>query len=126
MRPGRSSTRLAVPVFPDSYGPRYIRERSSTRAFVFPDSPIGPDRATVGGLICPWEHVTMSGAKPSYVVLRQTGMDRWQVIGEVERKPGLSARNARAQAIEDATGGRVRAGQVYRAILSSEWRIAAD
>jgi len=53
-------------------------------------------------------------------------MDRWQVIGEVERKPGLSARNARAQAIEDATGGRVRAGQVYRAILSSEWRIAAD
>jgi hypothetical protein len=68
----------------------------------------------------------MSGAKPSYVVLRQTGMDRWQVIGEVERKPGLSARNARAQAIEDATGGRVRAGQVYRAILSSEWRIAAD
>lgn len=68
----------------------------------------------------------MSGAKPSYVVLRQSGKDRWQVIGEVERKPGLTARNARSQAIEDATGGRVRAGQVYRAILSSEWRIAAD
>ena len=68
----------------------------------------------------------MSGAKPSYVVLRQSGKDRWQVIGEVERKPGLTARNARAQAIEDATGGRVRAGQVYRAILSSEWHIAAD
>lgn len=68
----------------------------------------------------------MSGAKPSYVVLRQSGKDRWQVIGEVERKPGLTARNARAQAIEDATGGRVGAGQVYRAILSSEWHIAAD
>jgi hypothetical protein len=68
----------------------------------------------------------MSAAKPSYVVLRQSGKDRWQVIGVVERKPGLSARNARAQAIEEATGGRVRAGQVYRAILSSEWRIAAE
>jgi hypothetical protein len=31
MRPSRSSTRLAVPAFPDSYGPRYIRERSHTR-----------------------------------------------------------------------------------------------
>jgi quinol monooxygenase YgiN len=32
MRPSRSSTRLAVPAFPDSYGPRYIRERSRNRA----------------------------------------------------------------------------------------------
>src|SRR6266536_365441 len=31
-RPSRSSTRLAVPAFPDSYGPRYIRERSRNRA----------------------------------------------------------------------------------------------
>ena len=28
MPPIRSSTRLAVPAFPDSYGPRYIHERS--------------------------------------------------------------------------------------------------
>jgi hypothetical protein len=46
----------------------------------------------------------MSAAKPSYVVLRQSGKDRWQVIGVVERKPGLSARDARAQAIEQAIG----------------------
>jgi hypothetical protein len=32
MRPSRSSARLAVPAFPDSYGPRYIRERSRTGA----------------------------------------------------------------------------------------------
>jgi hypothetical protein len=31
MRPSRSSTRLAVPAFPDSYGPRCMRERSRTR-----------------------------------------------------------------------------------------------
>jgi hypothetical protein len=31
MRPTRSSTRLAVPVFPDSYGPRCMCERSRTR-----------------------------------------------------------------------------------------------
>src|SRR4249919_4306843 len=31
MRPSRSSTRLAVPAFHDSYGPRYIRERSRKR-----------------------------------------------------------------------------------------------
>jgi hypothetical protein len=70
----------------------------------------------------------VSGAtsKPAYVVLRQIGEDRWQVVGEVERRPGLSARNARAQAIEDATGGRAKAGQVYRAVLGSEWRIAAE
>jgi hypothetical protein len=32
MRPSPSSTRLAVPAFPDSYGPRYIRERSGIQA----------------------------------------------------------------------------------------------
>jgi hypothetical protein len=32
MRPSRSSTRLAVPAFPDPYGPRDIREHSGTRA----------------------------------------------------------------------------------------------
>ena len=70
----------------------------------------------------------MSGtaSRPAYVVLRRVGTDRWQVVGEVERRPGLTARNARAQAIKDATGGKARTDQVYRAILRSEWRIAAD
>jgi hypothetical protein len=70
----------------------------------------------------------VSGAtsKPAYVVLRRIGKDRWQVVGEVERKPGLSARNARSKAIEDAAGGKAKAGEIYRAVLRSEWRIAAE
>lgn len=68
-----------------------------------------------------------TSSKPAYVVLRRIGKDTWKVIGEVERQPGRTARAARAaQAIEDATGGRAKAGEVYRAILRSEWRIAAE
>ena len=67
-----------------------------------------------------------SAGKPAYVVLRQVGKDRWQVVGEVERRPGNTARAARAQAIQDATGGKAKPGEVYRAILRSEWRIAAE
>jgi hypothetical protein len=70
--------------------------------------------------------MSAAASKPAYVVLRLVGADRWQVVGEVERRPGLTARNARAQAIEDATGGKPRSGQVYRAVLRSEWRIAAE
>lgn len=70
----------------------------------------------------------MSGtaSSPTYVVLRQVGTGRLQVVGEVERKPGLTARLARAQAIKDATGGKAKVGQVYRAIPRSEWRLAAE
>lgn len=69
--------------------------------------------------------MSRSTSKPAYVVLRQVGADRWRVVGEVERTPGLTAKDARARAIEDATGGRAKAGQ-YRAVLRSEWRIAAE
>lgn len=64
--------------------------------------------------------------KPSYVVLRQVGEDRWQVVGEAARQPGLTARAARAQAIQDATGGEAAATDVYKAVLRSEWRIASE
>jgi hypothetical protein len=63
---------------------------------------------------------------PAYVVFRQVGKDTWQVVGEVNRRPGQTARAARAQAIQDATGGKAKAGEVYRAVLRSEWRIAAE
>jgi hypothetical protein len=70
----------------------------------------------------------MEGArrKPGYVVLRQVGKDRWQLVGEVDRQPGRTARDARAKAIEDATRGKAKAGDKYRAVLRSEWRIAAE
>jgi hypothetical protein len=63
---------------------------------------------------------------PGFVVLRQTGRDDWQLLGEVPRKRGLPARAARTQAILDATNGAAKEGEVYAAVLRSEWRIAMD
>jgi hypothetical protein len=67
----------------------------------------------------------MSPRKPGYVVLRRIGEDRWRLIGDVDRAPGTTAAKARALAIQAATGGKVKPGEVYRAILRSEWKIAA-
>ena len=63
---------------------------------------------------------------PGYVVLRQVSRDHWQLVGEANRRPGQTARKARAQAVLDATGGKAESGEVYAAVLSSEWRIALD
>ncbi len=64
--------------------------------------------------------------KPSYVVLRQTAPGAWELAGEVERRPGQTARNARARAIRDAIGREPADGEVYAAVLRSEWRIAFE
>ena len=63
---------------------------------------------------------------PAYVVLREVGEGRWQLVGEVRRRTGHTARAARAQAVMDATGGKAKAGESYAAVLRSEWRIAFD
>jgi hypothetical protein len=65
-------------------------------------------------------------SKPAFVVLRQVGEGRWKLLGEFERKAGLSARAARSQAIAEATSGKAKAGEVYVAVLRSEWRVALD
>ena len=65
-------------------------------------------------------------SQQSFVVLRQAGTDEWQLLGEVPRKRGLPARAARTQAILDATGGSAQRGEVYAAVLRSEWRLALD
>ena len=65
-------------------------------------------------------------AAPAFVVLRQVGEDNWRLLGEVPRKRGLPARAARTQAILDATNGTAKSGEVYAAVLRSEWRIAMD
>ena len=65
-------------------------------------------------------------SRPGFVVLRRVDEDQWELLGEFERKPGLTARAARSQAILEATGGRARAGEDYAAVLRSEWRIARD
>lgn len=65
-------------------------------------------------------------AGPGFVVLRHVRGDDWRSLGEVERKRGLPARTARSQAILEATDGAARPGEVYAAILRSEWRVAID
>ena len=62
--------------------------------------------------------------RPAFVVLRQYGTDRWEVLGEVERRAGLPAKAARTAAILEATGGGARPGEPYAAVLRSEWRLA--
>ena len=63
---------------------------------------------------------------PGFVVLRKLEDDRWQLIGEVRRQPGKPARAARSQAILEASDGTAKAGDVYAAVLRSEWCLAMD
>ena len=68
----------------------------------------------------------MPAAAPGFVVLRELPDGRWQMLGEVPRRRGLPAREARSRAILDATGGEAKAGEAYAAVLRSEWRLAQD
>lgn len=63
---------------------------------------------------------------PGFVVLRDRGNGKWELLGEVTRRRGLPARAARTQAILDATGGKAKPGETYAAVLRSEWKIAQD
>jgi hypothetical protein len=65
-------------------------------------------------------------AAQGFVVLRRVEGDRWELLGEVPRRRGLPARAARTQAILDATNGAAKEGEVYAAVLRSEWRVAQD
>lgn len=59
-----------------------------------------------------------------YVVMREVEPGHWYVVGDVDRRPGLTARAARVQAIQEATGGTAADGEVYAAVPRSEWRVA--
>ena len=72
------------------------------------------------------ERSVPNAPKPGYVVLRQVGDDQWRLVVDVDRKPGLTARAARAQAILDTTGGKARPGENYRVLPRSEWRLASE
>lgn len=63
---------------------------------------------------------------PAFVVLRRVSGGRWELLGEVARRRGLTARAARTQAILELTGGKAKAGEEYAAVLRSEWRVALD
>jgi len=62
----------------------------------------------------------------AFVVLRRDPDGRWDVLGEVARRRGLTARAARAAAIEEASRHAARPGDAYAAVLRSEWRIAQE
>jgi hypothetical protein len=59
-----------------------------------------------------------------YVVLCEAQAGHWVVVGDVDRRPGLTARNSRMQAVRDAIGREPAAGEVYAALPRSEWRVA--
>ena len=69
------------------------------------------------------ERVT-SGA--AYVVLQLTREDEWRVVGEVARRPGLSARRSRVQAVHDALGREPDEGEAFAVLPRSEWRLSLD
>jgi hypothetical protein len=62
---------------------------------------------------------------PGYIVFRKVGDDLWQLLGEVDRKPGLPARRSRVQAVDELTGGAARDDEEYRVVLRSEWNVSA-
>jgi hypothetical protein len=59
-----------------------------------------------------------------YVVLREAEAGHWVVVGDVDRRPGFSARNSRIQAVRDAIGREPAEDEVYAALPRSEWRVA--
>jgi hypothetical protein len=59
-----------------------------------------------------------------YVVLCEAGGGHWVIVGDVDRRPGLTARRSRVQAVTDAIGREPAKGEVYAALLRSEWRVA--
>jgi hypothetical protein len=63
---------------------------------------------------------------PAFVVLHRVSGESWELLGEVPRRRGLTARAARTQAILEVTGGKAKAGEDYAAVLRSEWRVALD
>jgi len=67
-----------------------------------------------------------SVSKPGFVVLREVRAGVWRLIGEARRAPGATARVARLEAIRSVIGREPKSGEVYAAVLRSEWRISLD
>ena len=65
-----------------------------------------------------------AAGRSGYVVLHEVRPGLWEVVGEVERRPGLPARKSRVQAVADALGRAPAADEVYAALPRSEWRVA--
>jgi hypothetical protein len=59
-----------------------------------------------------------------YVVLRESDAGHWVVIAEVIRRPGLTTRKSRMQAVRDAIAREPAEVEVYAAPPRSEWQVA--
>jgi hypothetical protein len=65
-----------------------------------------------------------AGTSGGYVVLRELEPGHWFLVGEADRKPGLTARASRIQAVKDTTGGDPADGEKFAVVPRSEWRVA--
>jgi hypothetical protein len=65
-----------------------------------------------------------AAAGGGYVVLREAGAGHWVVVGDVDRRPGFTARKSRIQAVRDSIGREPAENEVYAALPRSEWRVA--
>lgn len=64
----------------------------------------------------------VAAADRGFVVLREVEPGLWQLIGDVDRRPGLAERAARARAVRDAVG-EISAGGTYAALHRDEWQV---
>jgi hypothetical protein len=61
-----------------------------------------------------------------YVVLQHLGDGRWQLLGAVDRQPGLPARRSRGQAVRAVLGREPEEGETFAALPRSEWHLSVD
>jgi hypothetical protein len=65
-----------------------------------------------------------SASAAGYIVLREVEPGHWHLVGEVDRRPGLTARRSRVQAIADVINETAGPGDHYAVLPRSEWRVA--
>ena len=70
----------------------------------------------------------MGSATPrgGYVILQHVGGEDWRVLGEAERRPGLTARRSRAEAVREVLGRDPADGELFAVLPRSEWRVGLD
>jgi hypothetical protein len=66
------------------------------------------------------------GPTAGYVVLQHVDGDRWRLVGEADRHPGLPARKSRTQAVRELIGRDADPAEVFAVVPRSEWRNALD
>ena len=68
----------------------------------------------------------MAATRAAYVVLRKASDGHWEQVGEIHRRPGITARVSRRHAIVEAISREPLDDEEYAVIPRSEWRVAQD